>query len=227
MQALVSKALVRAALVGSALIDRRRFWAQAALGRNQLKMHDFGDGEISIGRVSEQLFAEGFIRAHHEVLERELGPERASELLREIGTRGASWEIHEAIRHQIWVPRFLRPLVGRPELFARVRSSRVLRTLVQETMRIVFHMIMTEGGWGVIRDIDIASDPMYIRVRNTPEHRQLGPAEAPTCDIMTGIYRAYFQEVFGIDCDAREATCQSVGAPHCTFEFSNPRPRES
>lgn len=63
--------MVRAMLFHSSIIDRRTFWVQAALGRNQLNMHECEEGEARIGKVNEQLYGEGFIDAYPEILERE------------------------------------------------------------------------------------------------------------------------------------------------------------
>lgn len=220
MNSLLGKAITRTALIGSSLLQRNSFWAQAALGRNQMFMHEFGDGAISIGKVSEQLYSEGFLGSWHRVLTRELGPEKAKHALSEVGTEGAAWEIQEAIAHGIWVPTFLGPWVGKPDLYRRVQSSWLWRTLVSECMHLLFRMIMAEGGWGVVEEVEIGSDPMFIRVRNTAESRQLGPSDEPTCHVASGIFRAYIQELLGVTVQVRETTCSSMGDRCCTFEYS-------
>lgn len=217
---LVPRLAVRAALIAGSLLQGRLFWLRAALGKNQLLMHDCSpDGAISIGGVSEQLYGEGFVLAFHEVLGREHG-ERLPEVLYEIGVRGARWEVNEAIQRGVWVPLLLRPLIGRPELLEKVRTSRVHHALMQETLLILFRMIMTEGGWGVIEELDVRARPIRLVVRNTPEPRRLGRTGAVSCHLMRGIYAGYFGTISGQACSAVETTCVSRGDARCTFELT-------
>ncbi len=134
----LTRLVVRAALIGGSLASGSLFWVRAALGENQLRMHDCSaDGAISIGGVSEQLYGEGFVLAWHEVLGRELG-ERLPAVLNEVGRRGARWEVSEAIRRGVWVPAILRPFVGRRDLIDKVRGSAFYHALMQESLRILF-----------------------------------------------------------------------------------------
>lgn len=216
----LSRGAVRAALVAGSLAEGRLFWARAALGQNQLGMHDCAaDGAISIGGVSEQLYGEGFLHAWHEVLGRELGS-RLPEVLYEVGVRGARWEVNEAIQRRVWVPLLLRPLIGRPALLEQVRTSRMHHALVQEALTILFRMIMTEGGWGVVDELDLRARPMRLVARNTPEPRRLGRTGAPSCHLMRGIYAGYFATIFGAPFSAAETTCVSAGDARCTFELT-------
>ncbi|MCC6527318.1 MAG: 4-vinyl reductase [Polyangiaceae bacterium] len=227
------KVAVRGALVGGSLAERRLFWVQAALGRNQLGMHDVTpQGDIGIGGVSEQLYSEGFLSAWHEILGRELGP-RLPSVLYEVGFQGATWEIRQAIDHGIWVPALLKPLVGRPEMLARARSSRFFHALVRESLHIVFRMIMTEGGWGRVELIDLTGRAGFaaddapaadgpdavVEVANTPEPRRLGQTGRPSCYLVTGIYAAYFATVFGTPARAVETRCRAAGDARCRFEI--------
>lgn len=221
---LVSRVAVRAALVSGSLVQGRLFWAKAALGRNQLSMHDCSpEGQISIGGVSEQLYGEGFVLAWHEVLGRELGP-RLPEVLYEIGERGAAWEVREAIDRGIWVPLLLRPLVGRPELLSKVRTSRLTHALLKESLSILFRMIMTEGGWGLVEGLDLRARPIRVEVANTPEPRRLGRTGKPACHLMRGIYAGYFATIFGVPFTAAETTCRCAGDRTCTFELTPKAP---
>jgi predicted hydrocarbon binding protein len=216
---LFTRLAVRAALVGGSLFEGSLFWVRATLGENQLRMHDCTpDGAISIGGVSEQLYGEGFLAAWHEVLGRELGA-RSPAALYEVGFRGARWEVEEAIRHGVWVPRLLRRLIGRPELLEKVRSSALYHALMAESLRILFRMIMTEGGWGRVESIDLRSEPIRLVVENTPEPRRLGQTGACACHLMSGIYAGYFATIFGTPFRAAETTCRSRGDPRCTFEL--------
>jgi predicted hydrocarbon binding protein len=211
---------VRGALVAGSLAEGRTFWAQAALGRNQLAMHDVTrDGEISIGGVSEQLYGEGFLAAWHQVLGRELG-DRLPAVLYEVGYQGAVWEVRQAIDRGVWVPRALRPLIGRPELLERAAHSRVYRALILESLRILFRMIMTEGGWGRVTRIELDAAAAAVEVDNTPEPRRVGATGAPGCHLMTGIYAAYFATIFGTEARAVESRCVSAGAPACRFDVT-------
>lgn len=211
---------VRAALIGGSLASGNLFWVRASLGENQLRMHDLTrDGEISIGGVSEQLYSEGFLGIWHEVLARELG-ERLPAVLYEVGKRGATWEVTRAIERKVWVPAILRSLVGRPELADKVRDSLVYHAVMKETLGILFRMVMTEGGWGRIDTIDLRATPMRIDVTNTPEPRRLGVTGHPVCHLMTGIYTGYFETIFGLAAQGREARCCSAGDPVCSFEIT-------
>ncbi len=211
---------VRGALVGGSLVEGRTFWAQAALGRNQLRMHDVTpDGAISIGGVSEQLYGEGFMAAWHQVLGRELG-DRLPEVLYEVGYQGAVWEVRQAIDRGVWVPRPLRPLVGRPEMLQRAAHSRVYRALVLESLRILFRMIMTEGGWGRVTRLELTAATAAVEVDNTPEPRRLGRTGARSCHLMTGIYAAYFATIFGVAARARETRCRAAGDADCRFDIT-------
>jgi hypothetical protein len=213
------RTFARAALAGTSIASGNAFWLQAALGRNQLKMHECSKGAIRIGGVSEQLYGEGFVRAFHDVLREQVGgdEEKLRLLLEEMGARGARWEIEEAIARGVWVPWFLKGYAGKPELLARARQSRVFGPLVRETLGIVLRMVMTEGGWGEIRSLDIASEPAVVTVANSPETRG---KNARGCYLMTGIYRGYFRHIFGKECEAKETTCVSRGDRLCTFEVS-------
>jgi predicted hydrocarbon binding protein len=216
----LSSVAVRAALIGGSLASGSLFWVRAALGENQLKMHQCAkDGTISIGGVSEQLYGEGFVGAWHEVLGRELGP-RLPAALYEVGRRGAEWEVRKAIEVGVWVPRLLRPLVGRRELAEKVKTSPFYHALMTETLRILFRMIMTEGGWGRIERIDLRSTPMRVVVVNAPEPRRLGQTGQCSCHLMTGIYAGYFETIFGLPASAVETTCRSKGDRACTYEVT-------
>lgn len=210
---------VRAALIGSSLANGSTFWARAALGTNQLKMHECRHGEISIGGVSEQMYGEGYLAAWHEVLGRELGP-RAAQILYEVGKRGGSWESAEAIRRQVWVPPLLRPFIGRPELLRKARESDLYHALIQETMRILIRMIMTEGGWGVVREIAIRETPLRVVLENTPEPRRLGHTGEVSCHLLAGTFAGYCETMLGAPVAVRESTCASRGDPECTFELT-------
>lgn len=210
---------VRGALIGGSLAGGNLFWVRATLGQNQLSMHDCAkDGTISIGGVSEQLYGEGFVLAWHEVLGRELGG-RLPAALYEVGKKGAEWEVKKAIERGVWVPRLLKPLVGRPELLKKVRESRFHHALVKESLRILFRMIMTEGGWGKVESIDLRSTPAKLVVTNTPEPRRLGQTGRCSCHLMAGIYAGYFETIFGTPAEASETTCACKGDRACTFEI--------
>jgi predicted hydrocarbon binding protein len=216
-----TKVAVRAALIGGSLVSGRLFWVRATLGENQLRMHDCDpDGTISIGGVSEQLYGEGFVAAWHEVLGREFG-ERLPAVLYEVGVKGARWEVRQAIDRGVWVPTLLRPLIGRPELRQKARTSGFYHALLKESLRILFRMIMTEGGWGRVVDIDLKSEPMRLVVENTPEPRRLGHTGACSCHLMAGIYAGYFETIFGAPFQGRETTCRSRGDATCTFELAS------
>lgn len=92
--------------------------------------------------------------------------------------------------------------------------------LLQESLAILFRMIMTEGGWGVVEEIDLLSSPIRVVVSNTPEPRRLGHTGRCSCHLMTGIYAGYFETLFGAPCHAWETTCRSGGDPVCTFELA-------
>jgi len=210
---------VRATLMATSLADGRLFWVRACLGENQLRMHDCTrDGAISIGGVSEQLYGEGFLGAWHEVLGHEIG-EDAARILHEVGRKGGRWEASRAIEQGVWVPRLLRPLIGRPEALEKIRSSPVYHALFQETLRIVLRMIVTEGGWGRVDRLDLRSTPMRVVVSNTPEPRRLGFTGKPSCHLTTGTFAGYFEALCGAPAAVRETTCASRGDPACTFEL--------
>jgi predicted hydrocarbon binding protein len=212
---------VRGALIGSSLAGGSLFWVRASLGQNQLAMHQTTrDGEISIGHVSEQLYGEGFLAAWHEVLEEELGEARTREILYRVGVRGARWEVRRAIDRKVWVPGLLRALVGRPEMLDKVRSSKLYHALVRETLGILFRMIMTEGGWGRVAELDLRGEPIRVVVENTPEPRRTGATGRCSCYLMTGIYTGYFETLFGTAFSGRETTCAARGDRFCTFELT-------
>lgn len=221
----LAKLAVRAGLIGGSLASGSLFWVRAALGENQLRMHDcHADGSIGIGGVSEQFFSEGFLAAWHEVLDRQLG-DRAPDALYEVGRRGARWEVEEAVRHGVWVPALLRGFVGRPELLDKVQESPFYHALLKETLHILYRMIMAEGGWGVVEEIDLTTTPARIVVRNTPESRQLGQTGRPSCHIARGIYTGYLATVFGVEASGVETSCRSRGDDRCTFEVTLTPPR--
>ena len=177
------------------------------------------EGAIGIGGVSEQFFSEGFIPVWHEVLRREAG-DRADDLLYEVGMKGARWEVEEAVRHGVWVPALLRGMIGRPELLAKVRESAFMHALLNESLHIVYRMIMKEGGWGVVEEIDFRQVPARIVVHNTPEFRQVKSDGKPVCHIARGIYTGYLATVFGVGAKGVETTCRAKGDPRCTFEIT-------
>jgi predicted hydrocarbon binding protein len=215
----LTAAAARLALIGGSLANGSLFWVRAALGENQLRMHECTrDGSISIGGVPEQLYGEGFIAAWHEVLGRELGP-RAGAALYEAGRLGGRWEIERAIERGVWVPRFLRPLVGKPAVLERARSSPIFHALLRETLRVFLRMIVTEGGWGVVEDVDLRSNPARLVVRNAPEPRRLGRTGRCSCDLLAGIACGYFEALVGAPCAVRETACVSRGDPSCEFSI--------
>jgi predicted hydrocarbon binding protein len=216
----LTRTAVRGALIGGSLAGGSLFWVRATLGQNQLQMHDCtSDGTISIGGVSEQMYGEGFIAAWHEVLARELG-DRLPAVLYEIGKRGARWEVSLAIQRGIWVPALLRPLVGRPELLEKVKTSPFYHALMKESLRILFRMIMTEGGWGRVEELELNRTPIRLVVENTPEPRRLGYTGHCSCHLMTGIYSGYFETLFGVPANGRETMCRCAGDERCAFEIS-------
>jgi predicted hydrocarbon binding protein len=223
MHPALSRLIVRAGLVGGSLASGTLFWVKATLGRNQLAMHDVtATGEISIGGVSEQLYGEGFVAAWHEVLERDLGVERAAEVLYEVGVKGARWEVSKAIEQGVWVPWLMKGLVGRKALLEKVRGSAFYNALAREAVRILFRMVMTEGGWGVVESFDLRATPIKVVVSNSPETRRLGLTGRPSCDLARGIYAGYMGTLFGVPASARETTCVSRGDARCTFEVTLP-----
>jgi len=216
----LTKIAVRGALVGGSLASANLFWVRAALGRNQLAMHDCTPtGEISIGGVSEQLYGEGFLSAWHEVLSRELGA-YAPAALYEIGLKGARWEVKRAIDRQVWVPKMLRPLIGRPEILAQAKRSAFHRALLEESLDILFRMIMTEGGWGKVERIDVTKNPLVVRVRNAPEPRRLGKTGKVSCHMFAGIFAGYMETLFGAPTHAVETQCACKGDACCVFEVT-------
>jgi predicted hydrocarbon binding protein len=176
------------------------------------------DGSISIGGVPEQLYGEGFLSAWHEVLGKELGP-RAPAALYEAGRVGGRWEALRAIEQGVWVPRFLRPFIGKREILEKARKSAVFHALVKETMKIFLRMIVTEGGWGVIEDLDFRSNPARITVTNAPEPRRLGRTGRCSCDLFAGITAGYFEALTGAPCIVCETRCASQGDRACEFEI--------
>lgn len=215
-----AKVAVRAALAGGSLASGSLFWVRAALGQNQLAMHECRrDGWIGIGGVSEQFFSEGFLGAWHEVLARELG-DRAPDALYEVGKRGARWEVEEAVRHAVWVPPLLRRFVGKPELLGMVRESPFFHALLRETLFILYRMIMKEGGWGVVEEIDFLGQPARVTVANSPESRQLGATGRPSCHVARGIYTGYLSTIFGVPAQGVETACRCQGDARCTFAIT-------
>jgi predicted hydrocarbon binding protein len=219
MLEMLTSAAVRLALIGGSLANGSLFWVRAALGENQLRMHDCTkDGSISIGGVPEQLYGEGFISAWHEVLRRELGP-RAPGALYEAGRLGGRWEAQRAIDQGTWVPPFLRSFIGKPAVLEQARTSPIFHALVRETMRIMLRMIVTEGGWGVIEDLDLRANPVRLVLTNAPEPRRLGHTGRCSCDLVAGIASGYFEILAGAPSGVRETTCASRGDRACTFEI--------
>jgi predicted hydrocarbon binding protein len=217
MREIVTSLAARAALLGSSLAGGNLFWVRAALGRNALHLHDCTpDGAITIGGVSEQLYGEGFLTAWHEVLGAELGP-RLAPVLYEVGRRGGLWECGEAIRRGVWVPALLRPLVGKRELLDRIRASAPTRAVMTEALRILFRMILSEGGWGVVTEIDLGRDPMHFVLENGPEPRRLGRTGRCSCLLSAGIAAGYFEAIFATPATVTETACRSRGDAACTF----------
>jgi predicted hydrocarbon binding protein len=81
-------------------------------------------------------------------------------------------------------------------------------------------MIMKEGGWGVVEEIDLSSEPARVHVANTPESRQLGKTGKPGCHIARGIYTGYLSTVFGVPAQGVEIACRCQGDPRCTFAIT-------
>jgi predicted hydrocarbon binding protein len=81
-------------------------------------------------------------------------------------------------------------------------------------------MIMTQGGWGVVEEIDLLGTPARVVVANTPEPRQLGQTGRASCHIARGIYTGYLATVLGMRASGVETTCRSRGDARCTFEVT-------
>jgi predicted hydrocarbon binding protein len=81
-------------------------------------------------------------------------------------------------------------------------------------------MIMTEGGFGAVAEIDLRSSPIRFAIRNTPEPRRLGYTGRCSCYLLTGIVAGYVGVLAGSDASVQETTCASRGDDRCTFEIT-------
>jgi predicted hydrocarbon binding protein len=196
--------------------------ARGYLGATAFEIHDvdLARGRIGIGGVDEVIWSSKFLEAFHRILA-EMLPSTAAknEALYRVGKEGGYWEVDEALRHGRWAPQALVRLVEQSATGQVLRTDAEMHRFFQLAMKMVCRIIINEGGWGVVQEMDVQSDPMRVVLASSNEARWVGPSTEPVCYVCGGVIAGYASRIFGTDLDAREVQCSAAGAPHCVFEL--------
>ena len=202
------------------LSNKLKLLFRAFMGVPALELHDTDviEGRLRFGGVDEQIFSSKYIEVFHTVLTSRIGAEEKNQILYEIGCKGAAWEVPKALEMGQWAPKKLIDLIFQDDMIDLVRVDPKMARLIDLVLKMVFRLIMNEGGWGPLR-IDLRSSPMRAIMENTPESVWLGPSDKPVCYLAAGIIAGHMQGFFGETLDVREVACRATGAAHCVFEI--------
>jgi predicted hydrocarbon binding protein len=202
------------------LSGRLKVMIRAFMGSTAFELHDVdvAGGRIGIGGVDEMLFGSEFIQILHEAFASVVSEEEKERLLYDIGFKACYFEGEEALKHGRWAPRTLVPLIYNSEILDRIRSDPHMARFFGHVERMVTRIILNEGGWGHI-DFDFTARPIRVRLHGSQEARYLGPADVPVCQFFTGFIAGHASSVLGERVEAREVSCEAMGAPCCTFEI--------
>ena len=86
-------------------------------------------------------------------------------------------------------------------------------------MKMVLRLIINEGGWGTVDEMDFTATPIRVTMSNSQEARWGGPSDKTTCAIATGVFAGYTSRILGEELHAKEIECQAMGAQRCVFEI--------
>jgi len=196
--------------------------ARAFLGATAFEIHDvdLAHGRIGIGGVDEILWSSKFLECYHRILTEMLGSAEAkNRALYRVGKEGGAYEIDEALRQNRWAPRLLVSLVEESASREVMRADPAMHRFFLLSMRMVSRIIISEGGWGVVDELDVLADPMRVVLLHSNEARWLGPCAQPVCAVCAGVIAGYSSRIFRTDLDAHEVECQATGASRCVFEL--------
>jgi predicted hydrocarbon binding protein len=193
------------------------------MGATAFEVHrvDVNTGRISIGGVDEVIFSSKFLEAFHRIIEDATGSEaKKNQALYQVGKEGGRWEVEEALKHGKWAPRVLVALIESGEAAQRLHSDPLMARFFAHTMKMVCRLIISEGGWGVVEEMDFLADPMRVTLLHSNEARWVGPSNKPVCHVCAGVVAGYASAIFLRDLDAVEVACRATGAPKCVFELN-------
>jgi uncharacterized protein len=196
--------------------------ARGFLGATAFEIHDVDleKGRIGIGGVDEVIWSSKFLEAFHRILKEMLGSEAAkNRALYRVGKEGGHWEVSQALEHGRWAPRALANLVEQTATGRTLHEDPEARRFFELSMKMICRLIINEGGWGVVEELDVLSTPMRVALGNSNEARWVGPADHPVCYVCGGVIAGYASRIFRVDLDAHEVQCAAMGAPRCVFEL--------
>lgn len=217
----LSRLLLRPIASVPRLSDALKVLPRAFMGASAFEIHDVDveAGRIGIGGVDEVIFSSKFVELFHRELAAKMGEEEKNRTLYAIGRQGAWWEVDQALAHQRWAPKRLADLIANGATLDALRAEPELARFFELTMKMVLRLIINEGGWGVVDELDFASRPIRSSLVNSQEARWLGPAETPQCHLAAGAMAGYASRIFGETLTAREVECEATGASRCLFEI--------
>jgi len=194
---------------------------RAWMGATAFELHDVDvrRGRIGIGGVDEIMWSSKFLGLYHEVLADRLGEQGKNEVLYEVGREGGRWEVEEALKHGRWVPKSLARLIRREGVVDLLRRDPGLARFFSLSTKMVFRLIINEGGWGTVDEVDFAATPIRVVHGNSQEARWVGPSDEPACHLSRGVVAGYASGILGEELHATEVECKAAGARHCVYEL--------
>ena len=194
---------------------------RAFMGATAFEIHDVDmkGGRISLGRVDEVIFSSKFLKLFHDEIAARTGEDEKNRILYDIGRQGGYWEVDQALKHGRWAPKVLADLIENGATLDAIRTSPTMARFFAETMRMVLRLIINEGGWGFVDELEFHTSPMKTVIANSQEAKWMGPSKSPVCYIAAGVMAGYSSRILGEDVTAREVACKAMGAPKCVFEI--------
>lgn len=194
---------------------------RAFMGATAFEIHDVDvkGGRISLGRVDEVIFSSKFLELFHNGIAARTGEDEKNIILYDIGRQGGYWEVDQALKHGQWAPRVLADMIENGATLDAIRTNPTMARFFAETMRMVLRLIINEGGWGSIDELDFETSPMKTVISNSQEAKWMGPSDSPVCHIAAGVMAGYSSRILGEEVTAREVACKAMGAPNCVFEI--------
>lgn len=202
------------------LSSRLKVMVRAYMGSNSFDIHDVDveKGRIGIGGVDEIMFGSELLRVLHEVLGR-MGTAEQRRALYDIGFVTGYYEAMDAIRKGEWAPRVFVPLITGGNLLERVRSDPLMAGFLNKVLRMESRIIINEGGWGSIEEVDYGSIPVRAVLANSQEAEWMGPSDEPVCHYFAGGAAGHVSAITGERFEGSEVECRAAGSERCVFEM--------
>jgi len=213
--------LLRPLAFAPVLSNRLKVLPRAWMGATAFELHDVDleRGRIGIGGVDEIMWSSKFLGLFHDLLGERLGELAKNEVLYEVGREGGRWEIEQARSHGRWAPAMLMRLIDRPNVLQELRSDPSTARFFELCMKMAMRLIINEGGWGTVEEIELSSTPLRIVVGHSKEAEWGHVRDGSACWLSAGVVAGYATGLLREELDAREVECRAAGAEHCVFEL--------